>query len=806
MKFPERRGKRGTVPSFRALALSLVLAVLVAHSATAEAAELSERDRALIKQAERYTKWPDESDLPVPPDGWYAIEVCGESIDIFRDGYGVPHIVAQTIEGAFRGQGYALMEDRLLQTLHSREAVMGRLQSVDGPASYQGDCDTRVRSRTVNERQAMADALSPRQRMCFDAYIEGANAYIERYVPYVPPVQMTEMVAGCVYHMAMVGDSGGDELRTYELLNILKFLRGEEFVAQFLHDCMPLDVPNAPTVDHSHRGTLAHTDPGEPPDLGYFDFEPVLDVLRREEQARQVRREHGQVTKWGSQAWVVAAQRSATGRAMLFGGPMMEFQIPCRGALVHLVAPGFNVIGMAFPGIPGVLVGHNERVAWTTTMGLWMNQTDLFREDTNPENPYQYKFKGEWRDMERFDCPMVVRQPDGTFKVQPFAFHRTVHGPVVSWKRVNRHVYSRATTHYGYQLQSFAAFLDMNFAEAVDDIGVAAHEISTAHNVFAADVDGNIGYWLTGRFPIQHPDQDPRLVTPGTGDREWLGIQNATELVSGVNPPEGWFASFNNKPSVKTPGWFPERLWGAQINDTLEQNNPIDWDTFMSINRRNGEQHLALPFMKPHLDRLLAEHCHGDPHLEEAARVVTQWSGKNITNSPGALLFDEYVLELFVDLLEQDLAPIVEPNMDRGTMVMFGPLVFRLIEPEASGIELMGDYLHGRDPDQVAFNSFKKVVARLTETHGPDIGTWPHDPPAMPMGHLPPFPMRTCGTYWMAADMDTPIRSVNMLCPGQSGMSTSPHYLDQLDLFWNWEFMDMTHLPEELPARAQPTP
>ncbi len=312
---------------------------IIAWPGCVSAAELSEEEQAILAEAERYQHWPDEEDLPVPPDGWYQLELGGETIDVFRDEYGIPHVFAESVEGAFRGQGYVIAEDRCRQLLSSREAVMGRRAAMEGPGALGHDIDVRVRGYPEAELEQMITALRPDQRAYLDAYVAGANAYLRRYAPQVPPVRTVELPAGAVYHLRKVDVfGGGDEHRIAKLLTIVQFLHGEKFMRNVLNECLPLDVPNAPTTDHSHLHLRAGPLPQR---LEPAEFHPgeLLAILEEEERVRAFARADGQFTKWGSQVWTVGPERSATGRAMLFAGPMIEFCVPARAAQVHLVAP-----------------------------------------------------------------------------------------------------------------------------------------------------------------------------------------------------------------------------------------------------------------------------------------------------------------------------------------------------------------------------------------------------------------------------------------------------------------------------------
>ena len=779
------------------------LAIIAVTTCSGFAEGLSDEDRAIIEAAEAYQQWPDEKDLPLPPQGWYTLDIDGETLEVFRDDYGIPHVFAPSIETAFAGQGYVITEDRCLQLLSSREAVRGRRAAKEGPGALHHDIDARVRCYPENELQAMLDDLRPDQRTYLDAYLAGVNAYLRRYAPKVPPLSALDLTAGTVYYMRKVGDGGGDEHHIYKLLALVKFLCGREFMWNMVNDCLPLDVPNAPTTDHSCRRLQHAAVPAPAPPLN-FDPAEMLVVLDQQQRALDFAEKDGQFTKWGSQVWTVRPERSATGHAMLFASPMMNFVVPARAAQVHLVAPGLDVAGACYIGIPGVVIGYNDRLAWGSTSGL-LNQTDMFVERINPDNPEQYWHNGQWKDMQRVDTPIPVRQDDGSYKLNPCGIVRTVHGPVVHRFPYNHRAYVRSTAHARSELASFCAFIDMNLAQNLDDFERAVRQVCTSHNFFAADVDGNIGYWLSGRLPKRHPDQDPRFPTPGTGEYDWQGLTNATDPVHSVNPPEGWFGNFNSKPSVKVPGWWPEEIWGYRITETLERENPIDWDTFVGINKANGEHHWCGPFFKGYLVRILRERVADHPEIEPALRVIEAWPSKDVPDCPAVLLFNEWLKEIIFELLSPDLGLFVERSLSLGNLQLFGPVTFRVFQPDRSGVKIANDYLHGRDKDELAFECFQHVLTTLTEEHGPAIEQWPYTPSAMSMGELDPFPTRCCGTYWMAVDLGPTIRAADMLVPGQSGLHKSPHFQDQRPLFDEWKLKDMPRVTRttgrEAPAK-----
>lgn len=777
-----------------------------AHGAlAAESAETVDPALAarLVEEATACQEWPAEEQLPLPPSGWYTLELAGETIDVFRDEYGVPHVFAPSIPGAFRAQGYVTAEDRCLQLLKRREAVLGRMAALNGESGLGHDQSIRTRGFTRDEMRAMMAALPSQQREYLEAYTEGINAYLARVAPTIPPVETYEFVAGAVYFITRIGDMLDQDYDLFRLLGVVRMFKGDEFARNMLEDCMPLDVPTAPTTDHSLPEPEPEPAPRERPASRQpiVDPEPLAALLREELELRAYARAEGVTAELGSQAWAVSSRRSTTGHAMLFASPQLQYDAPANGILTHLVAPGLNISGVSHVGIPGIIVGHNERIAWGVTSGL-LDQYDVFIEQLNPENPHQYRHNGQWKDMERIEAPIVLRNEDGDYEVIPYTVYRTLHGPVLIWDEENHRAYAKAHSLWGLQLQAFASYIELAFARDFTQFEEVLRKITGAHHFIAGDTDGNIGYWLTGRMPIRREGHDPRLPVFGTGEFDWQGIAVATDFAHSINPKEGWFGNYNDKPGVRVPGFWPEYALGHRIRQTLLETNPIDWETFVGINRANAEQHMVAAYLKPYLLGLLEQHAVDNPDVSAARDFIAAWPETDAEGSSAALLFNEWLMDTMVELLAPEFGILVERNMDLTNLQIFGILAFRILEPERSGIVLKGDYLDGRDKDAIAFKCFLGALKRLTERHGPNMEEWPYEPPMQDFPHIGRYPWRQSGTYWMAVELSDPMRVRDMLVPGQCGLQRSPHFNDQVDLFHYWQLKPSRYLPEDFGYRG----
>src|SRR5262249_5090371 len=150
---------------------------------------------------------------------------------------------------------------------------------------------------------------------------------------------------------------------------------------------------------------------------------------------------HNLPGKWGSYAWLISPGKSLSGNPVLVGGPQMGFSTPQIAHEIHYSSGDLNVIGMGFAGIPEVLIGHNDYLAWTTTSGL-TDMVDIFAEKLNPQNKYQYMYKGQYRDMEKRVEVIKIKGEEP----RQIEIYRTVHGPVTGWDDREGLAYSRAAS------------------------------------------------------------------------------------------------------------------------------------------------------------------------------------------------------------------------------------------------------------------------------------------------------------------------------------------------------------------------
>jgi penicillin amidase len=289
----------------------------------------------------------------------------------------------------------------------------------------------------------------------------------------------------------------------------------------------------------------------------------------------------------GSNSWVVSGQRSTTGKPLLANDPHLSLHAPSTWYIVRLEAPGFSVIGATLPGVPGVIIGHNARLAWAFT-SVEPDVQDLYVEEADAADPSRYRFRGEWKAFDkRSETIHVKGAPDETLTVRS-----SVHGPLVTdvltgADKLGAPVALRWT---GLDPDDTTAEALLGYGSAAnwqEFLAAASRFKAPAQNVLYADVDGHIGYTTTGAIPIREKG-DGMLPVSGAGGHEWLGTIPFEKLPRVLDPSRGYIVTANNRvtsrryPYLITSDW-PEPYRARRIAERIEAGGRLTPEAFGSI-------------------------------------------------------------------------------------------------------------------------------------------------------------------------------------------------------------------------------
>ncbi|MGC1964714.1 MAG: penicillin acylase family protein, partial [Candidatus Sulfotelmatobacter sp.] len=466
-----------------------------------------------------------------PIRGNLVVHGLQEPVKVLRDRWGVAHIYAKNQHDLFFAQGFVVAQDRLFQMELWKRAGQGRLAEVLGPSAVQRDINARL-LRYRGDMKAEYESYAPDTEAILSAFTDGINAEIRSLTANTGPglpieFQLTGFEPepwkpqDCLNRMAAFAMTG----------NAFSELRDAELIAK-------LGVQKASAVlSLDPKVTL---DPAAGVDFGGLSPSLLKNLI-----GSDARIEFPSEGKQGSNDWTISGRLTSTGKPMLANDPHRVMALPSLRYIIHLVAPGWDVIGAGEPGLPGVAVGHNQHVAWGFTI-FGLDQQDLYIEDLNPQDPLQYKTPNGWARMQVEHESIAVKGKPPVEVDLKF----TRHGPVL-WEDGKR---ALALRWVGAEpgTAGYLASLAVDRATDWDEFENAMKRWKVpSENIVYADIAGNIGEHSTGLAPLRKNWTGllpvPGAPADGEGEYEWSGYVPNSELPHSFNPPGGFIATANHK-------------------------------------------------------------------------------------------------------------------------------------------------------------------------------------------------------------------------------------------------------------------
>jgi penicillin amidase len=762
------------------------------------------------------------------------LDVDGETVQVHRDDFGRPSIFAESNRGLFTAAGYVAAEDRLWQIDLNRRVSRGRLAEAFGPGSVLSDTFIRTTGYTDAELDAMLAELPASEQEVYTSYAAGINRYLgdARANPFgkLPfefhavglgvPADYTaqDVVAFVVFMMRRVAEIGGHELQNKQLLDTLVARYGAAQGYAIFDDLRWINDPEAPASvpEEGAFGKRQHR--SRPPNTK--QLEPSGGLGADTEALRKHWEELGIPTRLGSFGWAVSPKKSAHGYAMLYGGPQLGFAAP---EIVHEVQlksdEGVNVSGITIPGVPWVVIGRNDHIAWTLTAGLAGDNMDIYLEelcDAGAGFGSGYVFDSACRPYSaRVEVITVRGAPSQTIMVL-----RSVHGPVVAL--AGGYAATQKRAHWMTELQAANAVAKIDRARNLQEFETAVHEFTGALNFLYADKRGNIAYWLSGLNPLRAPGFDPRLPLPGDGSAEWTG--GYRPIPASINPTRGWLASWNNKPTADYEDGDGGSIFGSQPFSAMHRYDdlaanferpsislddmreiPKDIARVNALNRNGREARFLVPYLLTALDAVPPLH----PVAPQARAVLEDWDGSMFADAvtsetmlSGQVIFATWLSRVLANTFADELGPVAN---EASSGVLLHALDHAL-RAGGSPVPPSRDYFNGVDPRVVLSRSFDEAVFGLTAAMGPVASSW-----AAPrgfievkhtlLGTLAKFPLGNRSTYAQLVQLKNPtIEAENILPLGQSGMirltptggfAFDDNFFSQFELFTAFAYKPM---------------
>ncbi len=491
-------------------------------------------------------------------DGELKVPGLEEPVEIIRDRQGIPHIYAKNEEDMFFAQGYVMAQDRLWQLEMWRRWREGRLSEIFGAQAFDYDARTRLLMYRGPWDDTEWKSYHPNAERLFTAWANGLNAYVAQHADNLPvefkltgirPDPWTAKTVALRWAELSVDSVRGQAIQELELALEVKKLGVAEANRRAAPDPWDdLEVPEGLDINWFSDEILAAARKGDanPFDPGRLKAPEIVDAYRALVPSAQAARLMPQLQDMdGSNNWVVSGKHTASGVPILSNDPHRTIEMPALRYFVHLVAPGWDVIGAGEPPFVGVDAGSNATMAWGFTFA-GTDMVDVFVEETNPADPNQTRYNGAWE-------PMTIVRDEITVKGE--AQPRTVelkfskHGPVFYEDPVAHRALAVKSVNQEPGTAPYKAGLKLAQAESCEDFFDRAMSWKMpTHNLICGDSKGNIALQVSGLTP-DRSGWNGRLPVPGTGKYEWKGFRS--DLPREYNPARGYIATANDNTHPK---------------------------------------------------------------------------------------------------------------------------------------------------------------------------------------------------------------------------------------------------------------
>jgi penicillin amidase len=606
-----------------------------------------------------------------------VIHVAGADgpITVTRDQYGVPHIAAQDTHDVFFAQGYVTAQDRLWQMDFNRRVAFGRLSEIFGKAEIDADRYLRTLGLGLSAQQDV-DNLTPDVRAELDAYSQGVNAFIDTHKDSLPlefrllgytPEPWTD--SDSIAYGKVVAFSLDTAWNNKLIRAQIAALPNGTALMQQLVASYPSDNPTLTDATGSSEIAPGTSEtpfaPGSLATSGIATSQiaqmaqaaaqaPIAEILAASSSARQLLGTQGLTA--GSNDWVISGVHTTTGMPIVANDPHLGIQYPAIWYEIALRGGPFDEIGFSFPGVPGVVIGHNEHVAWGVTNGM-VDDTDLYLEQLSPDST-TYLYNGQQLPVQtRQEVIEVAGAPSVTMTVRS-----TNHGPilndVVSSLKGKPSVSLMWTAlQPGY---TFEGFFELGLAQDVFQLQTAISHIDISQNFVFADTDGNIGYHLSGWLPIRPAANGLLPVDGTTSANDWTGRVPFDQLPHLLNPPSGIILTANNQlttsayPHYITDDYDPG-FRAHRIEELLSAKPQLSLDDVAAI------QNDVISIPATQIAPFLVQAAQGDASAgATAARtLLTGWDGAIDSDSAAAAFYEVTVSMLAQHVIEPALGATV---------------------------------------------------------------------------------------------------------------------------------------------------
>jgi penicillin G amidase len=631
-------------------------------------------------------------------------EISGltEEVTIFRDEYGVPHIYAKNESDLYLATGYVMAQDRLWQMDLLRRVTQGRLSEILGKS--QVNTDLLMRALRISEKsEKIFEKASPEIVGALKSFAEGMNLYMKSHP--LPPE----------FKVLGYRPENWEPLHSINLIGYMAWDLSSGWGAEMTLRRVAKEVSKEQIADLIPR-LANHKTPV------FTDFKSPLmkegeNLLSSSYELEKL----GLEIFSGSNNWAVSGKKSKTGKPLMANDMHLGLNAPGIWYQMHQSVEGkLNVTGVAVPGQPFVVAGHNDSIAWGMT-NVMVDDLDFYAETLNADST-KYLLNGEWKALEIRN--EVIKTKEGEDFVIPLRF--THRGPIVN--RFKQEKETPLSIHWlgnemSNEVQSICL---LNRARNWNDFRDAVRTfVSVSQNIVYADAAGNIGLQTSAGIPVREGNGID--IYPGDTTRyDWKGIVPFEELPYEYNPPRGYVSSANNKTvpddyPYYISNWFATSSRIDRIREMLEEKELFGIGDFQQM-QSDFKAKTAVKFVPLFLDALV--HAGNWNETEAAALVkLEKWDFKLTKESQAASIFEILYRKTMENLIVDDVDSVLFKSF-KNERVLIENLLINIADEKTS--EWIDDK---RTPQKEIFNdivirSFRETVTDLTARLGKDAEKW----------------------------------------------------------------------------------